>query len=242
MRILAWSRRGAWQLVATSLFGVVAIFMTACGGSDHPGSASGKSEIHNSVATSVVATTTGKLEGDEDDDDTVGASASAGAASARHDNDADADNDSKAAQNKGYRDSDDRQSVTWGRAADANVEHAVTALVKRYYELAAADEGAAACELIYVIFAEAIPEDYGQPPGPPALRGKTCAVVLTKLFKQEHRTIAADSASLKVTSVRVQLARGRALVGFATAPAADIELHREGHTWKIVGPLATALP
>jgi len=239
---MAWSGRWGRQSFAASLCATVVLFATACGGSDHPGSASSKGDPTSSAVTSVVARTGGKLEGDEDDDDTVGADRSTGAAAARYDNDADADNDSKAAQNKGYRDSDDRQFVTWGRAADPDVQRAVVALVSHYYEFAAAGNGAAACGLIYVIFAEAIPEDYGQPPGPPALRGKTCAIVLSKLFKQEHSKIAADSASLKVTGVRVQRAQGRALLGFATAPAAYIGLHREGQTWKIVGLLATALP
>jgi hypothetical protein len=180
----------------------------------------------------------GPLKGDEDDDDNAGNRTS----STNNDNDSDFDNDSPAMQNKGYRDGDDRAFVTWGSPARAGDVRAVTSLVKRYYAAAAADNGAQACLLIYTLFAEAIPEDYGQPPGPVALRGSTCAVVLTKLFSQQHARVAAENASLEVTGVRVMGGQGRALLGFTSSPAAFLQLHRERDRWMVGGIIGNPLP
>ncbi len=181
---------------------------------------------------------TGRLEGDDDDDDTPAGSLE----NNKDDNDADGDNDSRAAQNKGYRDGDDRAFVDWGQAAGVVDRNFVGRLVKHYYAVAVSEDGNAACGLIYVPFTEAIPEDYGQPPGPPALRGKTCATVLTKLFRIEHAKLAKTSGSVEVTGVRVLGDEGRALIGFAGLPASYLQLHRERKTWKVEGPLAVSLP
>jgi hypothetical protein len=191
-----------------------------------------------SSATRAV-TRTGKLEGDDDDDDE--GAAGAPAAGGKYDDDADGDNDSKSLRNKSYHDSDDLALTTWGRAADPTDERSITALVKRYYRIAAAEGGAGACKLTYILFAEAIPEDYGQPPGPPAIRGKTCAEVLTKLFRLEHGKLVADNASIRVTGVRVDGQKGRALVGFASTPASYLQMHRERGAWRVVGPIAVPL-
>lgn len=120
----------------------------------------------------------------------------------------------------------------YGHAASAADRRAVTALVERYFAAAAAGDGATACPLIYSLFAEEIPELYGEPPGPPALRGSTCAVVMSKLFKQRHRQMVADHATLEVTDVRVKGRRAHALLRFETG-ARDLLVHREGRVWKV---------
>jgi hypothetical protein len=121
----------------------------------------------------------------------------------------------------------------WGHAASTGDRRAVVALVKRYYAFAAADDGTAACSLIYSIFAEEIPEVYGEPPGEPALRGKTCGVVMSKFFRQIHRWLTTDLATLEVIDVRVKGLRGLALLSFKNTPEHDIPVHLEHRVWKI---------
>lgn len=181
---------------------------------------------------------TGRLEGDDDDDDTPAGSA----ANNPHDHDADGDNDSRAAQNKDYHDGDDGSFVAWGQAAAAVDRHGVERLVRHYYAAVLNDDGKTACRFIYVLTTKVIPEDYGQAPGPPAIRGKTCAVVLTKLFRIEHAKLVRTAASPEVTDVRVQGDIGRVLLGSATMPASYLQVHREGGAWKVQGILAVPLP
>jgi hypothetical protein len=138
---------------------------------------------------------------------------------ARSDSDNDSDND-----NDDYR---------YGYAASAADKKAVTALVWRYYMAAEAGDGAKACTMIYSIFAEEIPEVHGEPPGPPALRGSTCAAVMSKLFKQHHRQLMADLAKLQVTDVRIRAHHALVLLGFKTVPPRTIRVHRERRVWKI---------
>jgi hypothetical protein len=149
----------------------------------------------------------------------------------------DSDNDNDKPSNSDY-DSDDN----FGHAASATDRQAITALVKRYYATAAASDGAMACSLIYSIFAEAIPEDYGQPPGPPGLRGKTCAVVMSKLFKQHHQQLAAQTATLKMARVLIDGNRGWALMSFGTIPERRMLVHREKGSWKIDALLDIGVP
>ncbi len=98
--------------------------------------------------------------------------------------------------------------ATYGHEAEGVERRVITALVERYYAAAAADDGARACSMLYSIIEEAVAEDYGQPPGPPELRGKTCAVVMSKIFKRVPRQPSAVLAHTQVTGVRVKGKRG----------------------------------
>jgi hypothetical protein len=140
----------------------------------------------------------------------------------------------------GYYDSDDNGVRYQGHEASAADRQAITVLIKRYYAAAASDDGAGACALTYYIDIETIPEQYGQPPGPLWLRGaKTCPAVLSLVFKHFHSRL---TAAIEVTGVRVSGDRADVLVGFRTLPAGVVKARREGHTWKIDGLLAVALP
>jgi hypothetical protein len=144
--------------------------------------------------------------------------------------DSDQDSDSYGYSNE----PDPDTSRVFGHAANAADARAMTALVKRYYAAAAASDGAAACPLVYSILAEAIPEDYGQSSARTPLRGKTCAVVISKLFKHFHKRLKSDSATLKVAAVRVLGNRGSVLLGFdGQLPKHYLETHRERGAWKI---------
>jgi hypothetical protein len=163
-----------------------------------------------------------------------GAMASAGKSATRSpgglhvDGDNDDDNPTKS-----LRDKDDRPPLPGSRPASAAERRVIARLVTGYYAAAAAADGVAACSRLYSIIAKAVPEDYGRPPGPPALRGKTCAVVMSKLFKVRRRELEAKSATLEVKSVRVRGDRAVALLRFGKAPERRVLLRREFGVWKM---------
>jgi hypothetical protein len=133
-----------------------------------------------------------------------------------------------------YFDSDDYKAVDYPHAADAASSKAVTALVKSYLAAAAAEDGSAGCSMIYSLFAESIPETLGEPPsGTPQLSGKTCAVVMTKLYRQMHGELAAEAASVRVAGVHVAERRGLVLLGLRGMGPHVIQVHLERGVWKI---------
>lgn len=126
----------------------------------------------------------------------------------------------------------DNETEAFGHPASATDTRLVRALVKRYFTAAAHEDGALACRLIYSVFAEAVPEDYGGAGGPPGLRGDTCAVVLTKLFRQLHGHLRDDS-TVTVAAVRVERNRASVLLGFdGMKPTRYTMAHRERGAWK----------
>jgi hypothetical protein len=140
-------------------------------------------------------------------------------------------------------DHDDHITEAYGHAASATEKMAVSAVLRRYYTVAVAGDGVQACGMISSSLARSIPKDYGQPPGPPALRGKTCSVVMSKFFAQQHRLLVAETPTMNVTRVRVKSNSALAFLAFATTPEPrDIGLERSGDTWKVTSLLDNSLP
>jgi hypothetical protein len=135
--------------------------------------------------------------------------------------------------NETRHDKDDDAIEDFGKAADAAEEKAVASLVKRYYAAAAEGDGNKGCTMLFSLLAESVVPDFGEPPGPPALRGKTCGAVLSKIFKQRHRQFVADSAMLRVVGVRIMGKQGYALLKTAAFPRGSILLRRERTVWKL---------
>lgn len=135
--------------------------------------------------------------------------------------------------------SDDAEIGNYGQAPSATDRRAIVALTTRYLRAARAADGRRACSLIYSLFAEAIPEDYGRGAGPAYSRGDTCPVVMTKIFRRDRAQL---SGRFVVTDVRVRGQQARALVGSATAPAGYLQLRRERHVWKVDALLTQPLP
>jgi hypothetical protein len=126
---------------------------------------------------------------------------------------------------------DDTHVLNYGYAANAADERESTALVKRYYALAAARDGTRACPLLVPLLAETIAEQDSHSPG---LRGSTCAVVLSKLFARDHRLLAEKDAHLKVLRVRVKGDKGLILLDFPEIPEARQILERRVNgTWRL---------
>jgi hypothetical protein len=130
---------------------------------------------------------------------------------------------------------------TYKHSASPADRRAITALVKRYYVAAAADNGAEACGMMYSILAESIPETYGRPPGPPELRGKTCAVVMSKLFKHVAGQPPPVLAATKVTGMHlVGVRKGLVELHSTAMSIGEIEVERERGVWKIAGLIGRA--
>lgn len=154
--------------------------------------------------------------------------------------DGDKDNDIGAP----FDDTNNDLALNYGHPADAADKQAVTALLKRYYAAALAGDGAKTCAMLYVTFAEAIPEDYGPgSAGAPYLKqGKTCPAVMGLLFKHFHSQLAAELPLLKVSRVRLVQHHGFAILSFGTMPEREITVRREKRTWKVEALLDGELP
>jgi hypothetical protein len=132
-----------------------------------------------------------------------------------------------------YPHAPDNENEVFGHPANATDTRLVTALVKRYYAAAAREQGAVACGLLYSVFEESVASTYGGPGGPPSLRGGTCAVVMTKLFKEMHQRLS-DGGTVRVAAVRVDLNRASAQFGFGGRRATQYtSAHRERGAWKM---------
>jgi hypothetical protein len=148
---------------------------------------------------------------------------------------------------RGQQDEDDYLVLAYGHAADAADERAVAALVRRYMAAAAARDGAAACRLVYARvnkgskLLEAIPLPYTPGPESP-LKGKTCPVVVSWLFREDRARLRSEIGSLRVTGLRVSGRHGLALLGFTPARERYIAVIREGRVWKVEGLLDSQLP
>jgi hypothetical protein len=179
------------------------------------------------------ASVANQFRGDEDDDDE-----SAEKPGSNGDTDADFDNDAKD-KALGYHDIDDGSVLAYGHAPSAADEQTLAAIVKRYHAAAVAEDGATACSMTTARAVKAIPVDYGQAPGPVYLRGKTCAAVMSLLFKHNHTEIASPS---EITGVRVSGNEALVLLGSRAVPASVVILQREGGVWKVMGTGERQLP
>jgi hypothetical protein len=155
----------------------------------------------------------------------------------------DKDKDEDSSNNSARYDSDDGKVLDYGRAANPSEKEQITAVVRAYYVVSAAEDGTKACSMLYSTFAEAIPEDYGtSPPGPAYARGTTCPAVMTLIFKHFHSQIAERLLKLKISQVRVKERQGLAILSFGTMPERVIHVAREGRTWRIVALIDSELP
>jgi hypothetical protein len=201
----------------------------------------GSSNTHGRLAMSSVdaAKPPSAVRGDYDSDDHYGPSHSDGDNDDNKPNDRDNDSDNSSGS---YYDRDDRMVRDFGHAAGRLDRQEITAAVKRYYEAAAAGDGATACSMLVLGADRAVQQNLGRPPGPPYLRGGTCAVVMSKVFGDNHLQLTNYYAQLKVTGVRVSGAHGLAVLGFKTLPGREIRLRREGHMWRFDAVLDSELP
>jgi hypothetical protein len=162
-----------------------------------------------------------------------------------NDNDHDRSQDYKRTPPKSYLDGDDRSILGFGDPAKKGERQAVTQVVKRYFAVAAAANGARACMMLQPRLEMAVVKDYGGAAGPTYLRGaKTCPEVMSRFFRHVHDEL---TGTIEVTSVRVlggpreEGAKAEALLGSDTLPASYVTLERIKGVWRIEGLLSSEL-
>lgn len=139
-------------------------------------------------------------------------------------------------------DADDQSYRTFGHAATASDRRAISALVRRYYAIAAAGDGAAACASIYVRLARSYPEALGEF-GARYLRGlRTCPAILSRMFEPNRALLATYRARLQIGAVRVSKDIGLAFLTFRGLPTRKMEVIRERGTWKMYAALDSEMP
>lgn len=144
--------------------------------------------------------------------------------------DRDKDSDVEAAAD----DTNNNSTLNFGHPAHPTERRAIVSLLERYYRVALAENGAAACSMLYSTLAEAVVEDYGGLAGPRYMQGNTCPIVMTKLFKHFHPVLAVELPKLEAARVRLQKHRGLVVLNFGKSlPEREIHVAREGHIWRV---------
>jgi hypothetical protein len=127
-------------------------------------------------------------------------------------------------------DEDDSQFLERGQPASARERAEIVALVRRYYRYAAAANGKAACAVLYSATATEVIEerdDWG-------VRGKTCPVLMTKIFRRLHARIEADLRSMKIVRVRTDRLDGYIVMRVPGSTIShEFSLRRVGRLWQI---------
>jgi hypothetical protein len=241
-----WAKRGGSVVICTvSAVGVImlcAVGVAGCGSAiktvetgGHEALVAGGESGAAGMRSPIVGNVAGTLLGDEDDDDQPGSYVKG----KMLDKDADLDRDGVVRERDGYFDDDDGIVRGYGHPASVPDMHAAKMLIKRYYAMAVAANGATGCSLLYRTYAASVVEDQGSNAGPRYLRGKSCAIVMTKLFKHMSRSLVKPMA---IRAVRVRGETAYVLLGSKMRPASYFRLHREGKRWKLYGLLDRPLP
>ena len=141
-------------------------------------------------------------------------------------------NDKNDRDNDNDHNDDDEGVLGYGHAADASDQQASVALVTSYFAAAAAENGSAACSLLAPFIAESVVENYGHTAD---LSGKTCATVMSKLFKLHHALFLTKHETLRIPAVRVEGDKALAILEFPTIPEVrEIAERRVGTTWRVL--------
>jgi hypothetical protein len=182
--------------------------VTGCGSSRDESSAALRA---TGQGVTVPRTPSGRVEHDEDGDiDTLG---------------------------RGPYDSDNDANSKYGPPASVTERRAIVAFIHRYYAVALAGNGAAACSMLDPITAETLVERHRHGRGSRSLQGETCAQIMSKLFRLRHRELVEDVAAFRISVVDVRGNRGVALAPFAATREMQLIVHREHGAWSMEVPL-----
>jgi hypothetical protein len=133
---------------------------------------------------------------------------------------------------------DDGEVVEYGNAANPADKLAIASFVRQFYKAADASDGTALCSLVVPSLAKQIPKEFGKASDPPYLQGKTCAEIMTRLYRYNHRQINTEATGFKLTGARVKGDSGYALLAFTTMREPRfIFVERKGGTWKMADEL-----
>jgi hypothetical protein len=130
----------------------------------------------------------------------------------------------------GRHDPDNDQSSTFGLPATVAQKRMFEVVIRSYYAVAAAGDGARACSLLYWLAAETLVNEQKQGKLGPA---RSCARLAAAQFDVRHAELREDARELALAEARVRERRAVALVVFAARRERLVPLHREGSTWKM---------
>jgi hypothetical protein len=144
----------------------------------------------------------------------------------------------------------DENMLTPGHEGTPRERRAIARVVSHYYSVALADDGPAACAMLAASLATSMLIEYGRY-GAPYLRGKTCAGIMSKLFRHQRRQVVAVASTEKLIDVRLEgdhgyaalhvdlpCLRGSCVLNAHTLHIANVLVERDGDTWKIDSLLA----
>src|ERR1700722_12371876 len=138
--------------------------------------------------------------------------------------------------NDGDHNDDDGYVLDFGHAASAAESEPLKTLVTNYFAAAAAENGARACALMIPFMAESIVENLSHSPG---LSGRSCAVVLSKHFAQQHSELVAKNSALKFYAVRIGPGKALTVLSFSILPEVRqlIERRDSNGEWRMLSAL-----
>jgi len=128
----------------------------------------------------------------------------------------------------GRYDKDNDATFQWGPPASAADRRVVVALVKRYYEIAAAGDGAKACAMLDPLIVEMVAEQEPR---------HGCAHNIEKLFAQRHRELVEDLSSFRVVTAQRRENRVAVLIDFAPTRLLQVFARRTHGVWRVDTPL-----
>jgi hypothetical protein len=134
---------------------------------------------------------------------------------------------------QGRYDADKDANPTYGPYANPKEHSAIVSLIKHYYAVAAVDDGAQACSMLYPLVAEAAVEEHHPGKGPLPLRGNTCSQIVSKILAEHHRELVEDLAMLRVGWIQLQARQAVALVHFGPDRERVIRVHRVHGGWQM---------
>jgi len=128
---------------------------------------------------------------------------------------------------------DDDHISTYGHEAGEPQRRVIASLVRRYYAAAAAGDGAAGCAMIDPRLAEDVPRDYYEAAGLPAKSGRSCAYVLSRIFKRLPGQPPSALARTRVTGIRLGRESGFVQLSSPTMATGEIVVGLSAGAWKL---------
>jgi hypothetical protein len=134
---------------------------------------------------------------------------------------------------------DDDVNLDYGHAPSRAERTEMVSLVRNYYSAAVAENGAKACALLAPFLAESVAEEYGHTVG---VSGRTCATVVSKIFKLRHAELVVKNATLKLPDMRAEGDKGIAILEFpAIAEVRKVNERRVNGKWRMLNVLDTII-
>jgi hypothetical protein len=146
------------------------------------------------------------------------------------------------------RDGDDRSIRDYGRVGSAAERASIADVLRRYYAAASAGWGAAACRLMAPSLANdsrlarLLPSAYRPSARSSVFQGKDCAGVESLLFDINRDQARVESATLRVTEVRILGAHALAVMRFKTIGERQTDLARTDRGWMLDALVDSPLP